>query len=96
MAKLTVVTENSVGDPRWLERIAWCISQRCKILGLDAPTKIDLTVRQSESEREKQIKKEREELLALAPPEVRETFERLFQKKLPEAIDDAEFEEIPS
>lgn len=27
-----------VGDPRYLQGIQWCIEQRCKILGLTAPT----------------------------------------------------------
>ena len=31
--------EGSVGDPRFLERIAWCISERCKILGLYSPVR---------------------------------------------------------
>jgi hypothetical protein len=31
--------EGQCGDPRFLERIAWCISERAKILGGYAPTK---------------------------------------------------------
>jgi len=30
-------TEETVGDPRWLAGVQWCISERCKILGLYAP-----------------------------------------------------------
>lgn len=31
--------EELIGDPRWLDRIAWCVEQRAKILGLYAPAK---------------------------------------------------------
>lgn len=24
------------GDPRWIDKVQWCITQRCKILGLDS------------------------------------------------------------
>lgn len=30
-------TQERNGDPRYLERVSWCIGQRCKILGLEAP-----------------------------------------------------------
>jgi hypothetical protein len=44
--------EGQVGDPRFLERIAWCISERCRILGLyaqDGSTKtpIDIHIHQA-------------------------------------------------
>jgi hypothetical protein len=28
------------GDPRFLERVAWCINKRCELLGLDPPKKL--------------------------------------------------------
>ncbi|HEY3875556.1 MAG TPA: hypothetical protein VGM92_08760, partial [Candidatus Kapabacteria bacterium] len=31
----TVTKQNQVGDPRWGERIEWCIKKRCELLGLD-------------------------------------------------------------
>jgi hypothetical protein len=34
---------HAFGDPRYLQQIAWCIDKRCKILGLDAPTRSDFT-----------------------------------------------------
>ena len=34
------IREPQCGDPRYLERVQWCINKRCQILGLDAPTKI--------------------------------------------------------
>lgn len=30
-------TEEAYGDPRFLQGIQWCISMRCKILGVEAP-----------------------------------------------------------
>jgi hypothetical protein len=32
--------EGQTGDPRFLAGVQWCIERRCKILGIDAPTKI--------------------------------------------------------
>jgi len=34
------VEENELGDPRYLQGIQWCIEQRCKLLGLNAPVKV--------------------------------------------------------
>lgn len=34
--------ETRVGDPRFLDGIKWCIEQRCKILGINAPQKFDV------------------------------------------------------
>ena len=31
------------GDPRFLAGVQWCIERRCKIIGIDAPTKSELT-----------------------------------------------------
>jgi hypothetical protein len=31
--------EGQCGDPRYLQQVQWCIERRCKLLGLDAPTK---------------------------------------------------------
>jgi hypothetical protein len=33
--------ETGQGDPRYLDGVQWCIEQRCKILGINAPTKHD-------------------------------------------------------
>ena len=33
--------EGQVGDSRFLSGIQWCIEQRCKILGLEAPKRIE-------------------------------------------------------
>lgn len=38
-----VVTEEVVGDPRYLVGVQWCISERNKLLGLYAPTRQDIT-----------------------------------------------------
>jgi len=39
-AEQTVRTEDRIGDPRFLQGVRWCIDQRCKIIGVYAPTKI--------------------------------------------------------
>lgn len=33
------------GDPRYLQGVQWCIDKRCKIFGLDAPNKVDISWR---------------------------------------------------
>lgn len=44
--KITERTEEQLGDPRYLQIVSWCIERTCKLLGLDAPTKItaDITL----------------------------------------------------
>lgn len=37
-------TGGQAGDPRFLTGIQWCIERRCKIMGIDAPTKMDLRI----------------------------------------------------
>ena len=32
-----------VGDPRFLAGVGWCIERRCKLIGIDAPTKQEIT-----------------------------------------------------
>jgi len=32
-----------MGDPRFLSGVQWCIEQRCKVIGLYAPTKQEVT-----------------------------------------------------
>jgi len=41
----SIERENPVGDPRFLVGVQWCIERRCKLLGLDAPTRVDITAR---------------------------------------------------
>jgi hypothetical protein len=36
----TVTEETMLGNPAYLAGVQWCIERRCKILGIDAPTKI--------------------------------------------------------
>ena len=38
-----VVKFESAGDPRFLAGVQWCVEQRCKILGLHAAVKSELT-----------------------------------------------------
>lgn len=35
--------EGQAGDPRFLNGVEWCVERRCKLLGLDAPTRTDVT-----------------------------------------------------
>lgn len=44
-AQASIVEEEMNGDPRYLEGVRWCIAKRCEILGLNAPTEIDLRAR---------------------------------------------------
>ena len=44
-SKAQIRREGQVGNPSFLVGVQWCIERRCKILGLDAPTGIDLTNR---------------------------------------------------
>jgi len=39
-AEVQVERESQTGDPRYLEGVRWCVTKRCEILGLNAPTKI--------------------------------------------------------
>ncbi len=39
-AKATIEKETLLGNPAYLAGIQWCISERCKIIGLYAPTKL--------------------------------------------------------
>ena len=39
-ADLTKTQHKRDGDPRFLAGVQWCIERRCKILGIDAPTKL--------------------------------------------------------
>ena len=41
--EMTKVVKGQAGDPRFLQGVQWCIERRCKILGIDAPSKTDLT-----------------------------------------------------
>ncbi len=38
-----VVTEQNIGNPRFLEIVQRCCEQRCRLLGLDAPMKVATT-----------------------------------------------------
>jgi len=35
-------TQGQVGDPRYLAGVQWCIDRRCKILGVDEATKLNI------------------------------------------------------
>jgi len=44
LTETTKQTKELNGDPRYLEGVRWCIERRCKILGLDAPEKKEVTI----------------------------------------------------
>jgi len=39
----TIQGETGTGDPRYLSGVQWCINKRCEVLGLDAPSRTDVT-----------------------------------------------------
>jgi len=39
--KVVTTAKGQAGDPRFLAGVQWCIDKRCKILGIDAPTKLE-------------------------------------------------------
>ena len=45
----TIQGETGTGDPRYLSGVQWCINKRCEVLGLDAPTKREITGRAGEA-----------------------------------------------
>lgn len=42
-SKASIRKETRDGNPAFLDRIAWCIQRRCALLGLDAPTRQEIT-----------------------------------------------------
>lgn len=42
-ARAQIKTQTRTGDPRYLETVKWCISERAKLLGLYQPEKHDVT-----------------------------------------------------
>jgi hypothetical protein len=43
LATTEKVARGQAGDPRFLERIAWCIQKRCEILGILTPGQLSVT-----------------------------------------------------
>lgn len=41
--KVKKTRKGQAGDPRFLQGVQWCIERRCKILGVDAPDRHELT-----------------------------------------------------
>jgi hypothetical protein len=39
--KVVHTRKGQAGDPRFLQGVQWCIERRCKILGIEAPTKLE-------------------------------------------------------
>lgn len=43
IVKATMEKDQMLGNPAFLTGVQWCISERCKLLGIYAPTKAELT-----------------------------------------------------
>ena len=41
-SKIVKTSRGQAGDPRFLTGVQWCIERRCKIIGVDAPSKSEL------------------------------------------------------
>lgn len=54
----------ALGDPRYLSVVQWCIEQRCKILGVNAPTRQVLTAQMFTTKTTKELSDA--ELMAIA------------------------------
>lgn len=39
--RVTRITKPQEGNPRFLAGVQWCIERRCKIIGVDEPTRVD-------------------------------------------------------
>ena len=50
LQKTAKILKGQAGDPRFLERMSWCIDKRCEILGLNAPKKVAPTSLDGEKE----------------------------------------------
>ena len=42
--RVVKTSKGQAGDPRFLAGVQWCIERRCKIIGVDAPTKNELAM----------------------------------------------------
>ena len=42
--RVVKTSKGQAGDPRFLAGVQWCIERRCKIIGVDAPAKSELTM----------------------------------------------------
>jgi len=42
--EIVTTAKGQVGDPRFLTGVQWCIERRCKVLGIDAPDKVEGSV----------------------------------------------------
>ena len=48
-AKASVEKDQMLGNPAFLVGVQWCIEQRCKIFGINAPTKTEITGKDGEA-----------------------------------------------
>lgn len=69
----TSITEETPGDPRYLQGVQWCIQERARLLGLYAPDRIDITAKGREVSLPK-------------PPDIREVLETADGTLIPELM----------
>ena len=41
-SRVIKTSKGQAGDPRFLQGVQWCIDKRCKIIGIDAPQKVEI------------------------------------------------------
>lgn len=66
--KVVKTSKGQAGDPRFLQGVQWCIERRCKILGVDAPQKLNIDVRQLSDSQLERIAKGENPTYVLAVP----------------------------
>ena len=52
--EVSVKTESNFGDTKYLQVVQWCIDRRIKLLGLDAPQKIETSIKSAGGEKLRQ------------------------------------------
>ena len=74
-SKAQIRKEGQVGNPSFLGGVQWCIERRCKILGMDAAVKMDVSHKWSEDELDAAIATELARLAGRQAADVRATEE---------------------
>lgn len=89
-------TKEIPGDPRFLDKISWCIDERCKILGLHEPMRLAISW-QSEAQKaglsEEEAQKLYNDIVYKTTKELRDAYLKNNQVEMPSEILDIEFED---
>lgn len=78
-AEVDKTSKGQAGDPRFLNGVEWCIERRCKIFGVDAPTRRELTGKGGGPIRIEDVNETRDRLLEELSQPVEETPEKVAQ-----------------